>query len=283
MPWGDYGNTLLVGYVYPDDNDENIIYIERTGPFVPPVYEWARILLVSDSTKQKIEKSNLKGVEFSKTVFKKIVNIDWTKWDLNDDEPKLYPAGGEPENYIFKRKHSPELASKMEEIWALKLNEETLIGRKRRNVSDNDELFIMENSWTGNDIFCGKGAGHIYFSKNAKTWFEENLQEYANFKSFNSKVALQEEIDFLLEYLQPQTPKVDPFAHLTEQDWKIYQKYLNHAKKFIAKSQSDKTEKSKTTSIKKAIESFKNAEQIRPLGKKEQEILNKLLLTVSYL
>lgn len=277
MPWGDYGDTLLVGYAYPDDNDENIIYLERTGPFVPPVYEWARILLVSDTIKQKIEKSDLKGIEFIKTIFKKIVNIDWTTWDFEADEPKFYPAGGEPENYIFTRKHNPALADMMEAIWALKLNEETLIGRNQKDVSERDELFIIENSWTGNDIFCGQGARHIYFSENAKIWFEENLQEYANFKNFNSKIATQEEINFLKEYIKPKPQKIDPFTHLTVLDWKNYQTFLGHARKFIVKSQTDKTEKSKTTSIKKAIESFRNAEQIRPLGKKEQDLLNKLI------
>ncbi len=276
MPWGDYGDTLLIGYAYPDKVDENKIYIERTGPFVPPIYEWAGIILVSETTKNKLEQSDLKGIEFIKTIFKKIVNINWTKWDLKADNPKIYPAGGEPENYIFIRKHNQEIASKMEPIWALRLNKETLIGRKQRNVSNRDELFVIENSWTGNDIFLGKGTGHVFFTKKAKEWFENSFEEYANFKSFHSKIATPKEIDFVLDYIKPVPVKAKPFSHLTPKDWKVYQKYTERAKKFSEKSKTDKTEKSKATSLRKAIESLEKAKDIRPLGKKEQRIYKQL-------
>ncbi len=276
MPWGDYGNTLYVGYAYPDDIDENTIYVERTGPFVPPIYEWASMLLVSETTKEKMESSDINGVKFVKTIFKKIVNIDWTKWDLEAENPKFYPAGGEPENYILTRKHNATIADQMEAIWFVKLDDETLTGRDQRLVSTRDDLFIIENSWTGNDIFITKGTGYVFFSEKAKLWFEQNIGESANFKNFKSKIATQEEIDFAIDYITPKPFKEKPYAHLTEKDWKNYQKFITHARKFIEKSKTDKTEKSKATSIRKAIESFKNAEQIRPLGKKEQKLYDQL-------
>lgn len=276
MPWGDYGNTLLSGFAYPDEDDAEIICIERTGPFVPPVYHHFQMLLVSEKTKEKLEHADLKGIDFIKTTLKKIVNIDWQNWDFEADEPRTYPAGGEPENYIFNRKHNAEIADQMEPIWGLKLDEGTLIGRKQRNVSGRDQLFIIENSWTGNDIFLGTGAGHIYFTEKAKNWFEENLADYANFKAFNSKIATQAEIDFLLEYLKPAPVKIDPYAHLTTKDWKTYQKLIAQAITLAEKSKSDKTEKSKATSIKKALECLQNAERIKPLGKKEQALHKQL-------
>lgn len=164
----------------------------------------------------------------------------------------------------------------MEAIWCLKLDKETLIGRKQKNVSGRDELFIIENSWTGNDIFISKSAGHIYLTEKAKKWFEENLPEFVNFREFNSKIATQQEIDFASDYIKPKQAKVDPFAHLTEKDWKNYQKFIGQANKLVVKSKSDKTEKSKLTSINKAIDCLKSAEQIRTLGKKEQDLLNRL-------
>ncbi|AZA98269.1 hypothetical protein EG359_01025 [Chryseobacterium joostei] len=276
MPWGDYGNTLFTGFAYPDENNDEIIYIERAGPFVPAIYKKWDMILVSESTRQKLEKSDLKGIQFINTTFKKIVDIDWQNWDLEAEKPRIYPAGGEPENYIFTRKHNAEIAKKMEAIWCLKLDKETLIGRKQRNVSGRNELFIIENAWTGNDIFISKSAGHIYLTEKAKKWFEENLPECIMFREFNSKIATQQEIDFVLDYIKPTAPKVDPFAHLTEKDWKNYQKFLEHATKFIAKSKTDKTEKSKAKSIEKAIESFKNAQAIKPLGKKEQFLFEQL-------
>ncbi|WP_345141109.1 hypothetical protein [Flavobacterium ginsengiterrae] len=278
MPWGDYGDALLVGFAYPDQKDESKILIDRTGPFVPPIYTWARMILISDTLKQKLEKSDLKGFEYQKTFFHKIVNLDWTKWDLNGDNPKVFPNGGDPENYIFGQKHSPETVEKMEKIWCLKLDNKTLTGRRERNVSSNQDLFIIENSWTENDIFNSEGVGYTFFSEKAKLWFENNADNFANFEAFNSKVATQEEIDFAVDYIKPRPQKIDPFAHLTPKDWKTYQKLIDQANKFIAKSNTDKTEKSKLININRAIESLKKAEQIRPLAKKDQQLLNKLRL-----
>jgi len=79
-----------------------------------------------------------------------------------------------------------------------------------------------------------------------------------------------------LDYIKPKQAKVAPFAHLTEKDWKNYQKFIGQANKYFVKSKSDKTEKSKSTSINKAIDCLKSAEQIRTLGKKEQDLLNRL-------
>ncbi len=276
MPWGDYGNTLLVGYAFPSEDNANEIFIERAGPFVPPVYTWANMLLVSDSFKKKLEKSDLSGFRFQETIFKKIVHIDWMKWDLEAKEPKIYPSGGEPENYIAKRKHNTEVAEEMEAIWCLQLDNETLIGRKQRNISSRDELFIIENTWTGSDIFTSRGKGHIYFTEKAKQWFKEQADGFGNFESFNSKIATQAEIDAANDYLKPVQTKMDPYAHLTEKDWKVYQKYIEHAKKWMAKSKTDQTEKSIKTSLTKAIENLKNAEKIRPLGKKEQQLFNQI-------
>jgi len=32
--------------------------------------------------------------------------IDWQTWDPNADEPQQYPSCGEPEDYIFGRRHN---------------------------------------------------------------------------------------------------------------------------------------------------------------------------------
>ena len=276
MPWGDYGNTLLVGYAFPDEKDKSKILVERTGPFVPPVYYWAKYLLISDTLKQKLEQSNLKGFEYQETVFHKIVDLDWTNWDLTADNPKIYPSGGEPENYIEKRKHNSEIAEKMETIWCLKLDNKTLIGKQNKNATGRQNLFIIENSWTENDIFLTENSGFIFLSEKAKIWFENNSDGFAEFELFNSKVATQEEIETIKDSIKPKPVKVDPFAHVTEKDWKNYQKLTEQANKFVAKSKSDKTEKSKLISINKAIDCLKSAEQIRTLGKKEQDLLNRL-------
>ncbi|UIR56393.1 hypothetical protein LZQ00_00890 [Sphingobacterium sp. SRCM116780] len=276
MPWGDYGNTLLVGYAFPDENDETKILIERTGPFVPPVYYWSDYLLISNIMKQKLEQSDLKGFDYQKTFFHKVVDIDWTNWDLEADKPKLYPAGGEPENYIFTRKHNPDIANKMKPIWVLNLCEEVLIGKKDKDAIGRQNLFLIENSWKETDIFLAVNTGFVFLSEKAKIWFENNSDGFADFELFNSKVATQEEIAIVKDSIKSKPIKVNPFVHLTEKDWKNYQKFIEQANKSIAKSKTDKTNESKLTSINKTIESLKNAQQIRTLGKKEQDLLNRL-------
>lgn len=51
MPWGDYGNTLFTGFAYPDENNGEIICIERAGPFFSAIYKKWDMILVSESTR----------------------------------------------------------------------------------------------------------------------------------------------------------------------------------------------------------------------------------------
>jgi len=275
MPWGDYGDTLYTGFAYRNKND--ILCLERAGTFVPPIYEVAlNILIVTDETKQKLEDSGLKGFTFSKAAIKKVVDIDWMSWDFEADEPTLYPHGGEPENYIKNRKHNVALADKVPMVWEVTMDNKTLVGRKQCVVESSDELFIIENSWSGSDIFTSEGCLYIFFSAKARAWLEENLKEYAVFEKFNSKIGTAEEIDFALDYIKPIETKSNPYAHLTEKDWKDFQRLLRQAEQYIEKQRNAKTEKSKEHNRTKAIESFKMAESIRPLPKKEQQKMESL-------
>ena len=274
MPWGDYGDILYRGYVYKDEND--VPCLKRAGTFVPPIYESANILIVTDEIKQKLENSGLKGFTFAKAVIKKVVDIDWMSWDFEADEPAFYPYGGEPANYIEGRKHKAELIDKMPIVWGLTIDNKTLVGRKQRNIESRDELFIIENSWSESDIFTSEGCLYIFFSATAKTWLEENLKEYAVFKTFNSKIGTAEEVDFALDYIKPVETKSNPYAHLTAKDWKDFQRLLRQAEQYLEKQCHAKTEKSKEHNRVKAIESFKKAESIRPLSKKEKQKMESL-------
>lgn len=275
MPWGDYGDILLTGYAYMD---EGILYVERAGNFVPLVYSCFSLLLITDKMKQLLESSGLTGFSFTKAVIKKAVNIDWLSWDLTAMEPKVYPRGGEPENYIECYKHNSELAESMPDIWGMILNDdETLVGRMRENVGSLDELYLIENSWTGYDIFLSKGAGYIFFTEKAKQWFEKHSDGYAIFEEFNSRVGTEDEVAKAIEYITPKVRKPDPYAHLTTQDWKDFQKFQRQAYQFMEKQKSSKTEKSKVLNRQKAIDAFKQAEHIRPLPKKEKQILDNLI------
>ena len=274
MPWGDYGDILYAGFAYEEDG---ILYLERAGTYTPPVYGADTRLLLTDELKIKLENSNLKGFTFQQATIKKLVNLEWHLWDLTAEKPEIYPCGGEPENYIISCKHDLTLADRVPTIWGLaELDTSTLIGRKQRNVESNNELFIIENSWSEKDIFTSKGAGYLFFSERAKNWFEDNAKEYVRFKHFNSKIGTEEEIAFALDYIKPHEPKVNPYAHLTTKDWKDFDRFQRNAMTFIEKMQSAKTEKSKASNRMKAIEAFLSAENIRLLPRKAKRKLEAL-------
>ncbi|MDD9923798.1 MAG: hypothetical protein OXQ92_16190 [Boseongicola sp.] len=118
-PWGDYGDMLLNGmmngHTYFDGTQE--YSVERAGPFVPPVMFPHGEFLVTSEAKAQIEKAGFTGLTFAPVTYNKVVSIDWRSWDRSADEPETYPANGEPENYIERRKHNPELEASMPAIF----------------------------------------------------------------------------------------------------------------------------------------------------------------------
>lgn len=118
-PWGDYGDMLLHGMISGHTfwGDE-LLAVERVGPFVPPISFPFGEMLVTEALKSEIE-SAFPDIAFRPTIYGKVTKIDWRSWDLGAKEPERYPAGGEPENYIERRKHAPEIAAEMPALWAV--------------------------------------------------------------------------------------------------------------------------------------------------------------------
>lgn len=271
MPWGDYGDTLLTGFAYME---EGTLQIERVGSFVPPVYSCFNNLLVTDSFKRLLEDSELSGFSFIEANPKKVVNLNWTSWDLSAEEPRIYPSGGEPENYIYTRKHDSRLVEKMPRVWGLTLDDGTLVGR---DESDRETgLYIIEDTWTGNDIFISKSTGYIYFTEKATEWFTKDSEGYACFRKAASRTASTEEIAAAIDYIKPKHREPKPFEDLTIEDWKRYQRHLQRAHQYMDKSAKAKTEKSRMFNGVKALMEFEQAEAIRRLSKKEMRVRDAL-------
>jgi hypothetical protein len=72
-----------------------------------------------DKVKKNLEVSGLIGLSFRPVIKKHIVEVDWTAWDLNTDEPLYYPDSGEPEDYILAGQHSDSIANGMGNLWEL--------------------------------------------------------------------------------------------------------------------------------------------------------------------
>lgn len=103
MPWGDYGDILFQGLLTTMDENYNEIdthLIERSGPYIPEIYEVnSTYMIIRDDIKDLLLKERIEGIEkFHNTEIKKLVEIDWQKWDLESEKPEVYPTDGEPYN-----------------------------------------------------------------------------------------------------------------------------------------------------------------------------------------
>ncbi|RWW91786.1 hypothetical protein [Flavobacterium cerinum] len=179
MPWGDYGNVLAYGFI--SKNATGDIIIERIGPMIPAIYLYNKYIAVVDGLKNTIESSSLKGYVFKQAKKEKIVKLEWEGWDANEkihDKPK----SGEPEDFILKRKHDPELAEKLPGIWVMILNTTSAgqIDLSKKNVGDYSHISIDLTDWDGSDLFRTPQLGHLFCTEKAK----EVLEKYTAYLNF---------------------------------------------------------------------------------------------------
>jgi hypothetical protein len=184
MPWGDYGDILLSGMTSHLERHEGFLQLERTGPFVPPIFlPGIADIVVTDDFKHLLEGSGLTGFTFQPVIKKHIVVLEWEKWDKESEEPLEYPSTGEPEDYILERAHSPELAQQIGDLWELCLEECAEVAREQIGPQTWDvEIFVVQSSWNERDWFRAKGVGYNYVSENAKLWLERIASEWVRFE-----------------------------------------------------------------------------------------------------
>jgi len=162
MPWGDYGSLLLSGMSNLNENNEKII--ERTGPYLPPIYIsglWD--LIVSDEVKSQLDISGLTGFELQKIKKGKIVDISWHKWRFESDDPEFYPKSGEPEDYIFEGEHSNMASDAVGNLWIMNLTKDGFFVQEKLSLSEHYDFFIPE------------GKGIVIVSEIARHWLESKL------------------------------------------------------------------------------------------------------------
>ena len=100
----------------------------------------------------------------------KAVAIDWQAWDPNADEPRQLPASGEPENYIFSRKHNVSVANAMPALFEISVRERP--GLQREGGAVDGSLY------DGADLCRGSIYGHIYVSERTAAWFAPRAAEW---------------------------------------------------------------------------------------------------------
>ena len=174
-PWGDYGDILFHGMASRSKGGE--LELERTGPFVPPISQPDSFVVVTADFLRRLRESGLKGFEVGPVKKKRIPMIDWREWEPFGPKEMKYPAGNEPENYILRRKHSPEAADALGELCELRFQQGIQISR--------DGVYhLVLSSWDGSDFVVVKGEHPIYnyVSEKAREWLTQEAAEWVAFE-----------------------------------------------------------------------------------------------------
>jgi hypothetical protein len=171
-PWGDYSDILLTGMTAYLDRREDLLQYQRTGPFQPDLtLTGYKDLLVTNSIKEKLELSDLKGISFKPVIKRHIVPVDWTNWDTSKEDPEFYPESGEPEGYILNLPHSQELADQMEDVWEVVV---PISGTFKE-----DDTFQVSNP--DFDIMLPDNKYWFIVTEKAKRWLEQNSDGWIDF------------------------------------------------------------------------------------------------------
>jgi hypothetical protein len=193
----DYGDILLAGCA-PRDDDDGLLHIMRTGPFLPPLWTGGPgdNLMVSDNFRLTLESAGFSSVTFRETVYEKIVNIPWHEWDLDADEPQEYPESGEPDDYLFDEPHDEALAATMEPTW------EVVLPKPPCNVIIGDRFWDataeMQNAYQYPQLFYGSRNAPRFpvpiVNDAGKDWFMEHAGEWVSFREL--KLDYQETVKY---------------------------------------------------------------------------------------
>lgn len=170
--WGDYGSILVSGMTAHLERHNDLLQLERTGPYVPPLVNsglWD--IVVTDKVKDSLKISGLIGISFRPVIKRHITDLDWTTWDLNAEEPTHYPESGEPEDYILGAEHSELLAERMGDVWELVI---PITG------TFSNGTFISNGQEA--DIFRADNKGYILVTEKGKDWIERNAGDWVTFK-----------------------------------------------------------------------------------------------------
>lgn len=172
-----FGASILwAGYV-PLDFDSNNFYVERVGPFVPPIYHPSpsnSCLIFTLPAKEKIENSELNGIFFNSDPLekRKIVNIDWKSWDPTKEYYDILDFIEEPEDFIELCEHDEKLAQSIPSLWMAIIKSKVSI-RFEKTRANNISILELASWDLTSDFMLSDDYLSIFISQKAKDWFEE--------------------------------------------------------------------------------------------------------------
>ena len=176
LPWGDYSDILVHGMAQRSA-DGTSLELDRCGPFVPPISLPYGHVIVTAPLLVELQNTEFKGFSVHSVTKRRIPKIDWRRWEPYGPEEMKYPAGGEPENYLLRRKHSAEAADALGELFELRF------GRGIKATREGGYRLLAE-SWNGADFIASDGLefSHNYVSERARDWLLEHGDGWIGFR-----------------------------------------------------------------------------------------------------
>jgi hypothetical protein len=183
--WGDYGSILQHGMTAHLKRTNSRLSLERTGPYIPPVtFPGIGDVLVTSQAKEALESSGLIGFSFAPVEKVRIVELHWEQWDWSGKEPPIFPNSGEPEDYILERRHNPEVAAQLGDIWELVVPNTATLLRVNEDTGSFGGFAFDLASWNGSDLVRSSSYSTILFSSHAREVFLGNWPEFVEFYEF---------------------------------------------------------------------------------------------------
>jgi len=183
--WGDYGDILQHGMTSHQPRDGDLLALERTGPYIPPItLPGIGDIVLTSVARASLETSGLSGFDFRPVRKMLTVELHWEKWDLNAEEPQQFPDSGEPEGYILGQPDSPSASKALGDLWELIVPNTATILRSQAIVHSYKELKLDINTWNGSDLIRSAGYGSMLFTERAANWFTGHWGDYVEFLKF---------------------------------------------------------------------------------------------------
>jgi hypothetical protein len=143
-------------------------------------------IIVRQEAKTALE-SKFPELAFRNCIKDKVVELHWESWDRTGDP--VLPAGGEPENYISRGRHSKSAAETLGEVWEVVLPECAKSRHERRGSSTHKLLVISEATWDGADFFITypNATGRTVVTQEARVWLSNMFGDSVGFVPLRSE------------------------------------------------------------------------------------------------
>jgi hypothetical protein len=131
------------------------------------------VILTEDSA-QGFEDQGFRGAELNDCTVIKIVKINIESWDWDAEEPLRYPAGGEPENYLERRKHATDVAASMPRLFWINAPE---------MFSYSPKSLLKDLRASPPDVDAFRTSMDLFVSERLRDWLAERAGKFVSFQS----------------------------------------------------------------------------------------------------